>query len=44
MSVVHNIETGSGTQIKPHPVVTGDKDPQREADFSGPCVPKVKNT
>jgi len=44
MSVVHAIATGSGTHINPDPVDTGDEDPQREADSSNPCVPKVRST
>jgi hypothetical protein len=44
MSVFHSIETDSGTHVNPDPVDNGDKDPQREADSSDPCVPKVRNT
>ena len=44
MSVVHSIETGSEAHVNPDPVGNGDKDPQREADSSDPCVPKVRNT
>jgi len=44
MSVVHSIDTGSGTHVNPDPLDSGDKNPQSEADSSYPCIPKVRNT
>jgi len=44
MSVVHSIETDSGAHVNPDPLGNGDKNPQREADSSDPCFPKVRNT